>query len=109
MSHQPAVRTSDLKWFKQIKRLFDSRTNGVLVDDAKLGISAKHMTIPRLSEFAKRQAYDNPAAASLTGGVAAIIAILASLGLYEWLIGKRPPSARIKVPGIEIEWQFDDK
>lgn len=101
------VRTSEPNWFPRVKDLYERRMPGALIDDAGLGVTVDHLSLHDLATLAKGRVSATQASLSLIGVVAAILAVLAGLGIYEKATKKRPPNVRVKVPGLHFEWSFD--
>jgi len=129
-SIERVVKTSDPDWLQAIAVLYKARMNGLLVDDAGLGIDPAQQTLlqmPRHSRLSAREIAGAGVAVgmSVTGVVMIILAFLdpeptSKLGLLvgggltcvlgggfsaiRILTTHKPPDVRVTQRGIEIFW-----
>ncbi len=129
-SIEKVVKTSDPDWLRAIAVLYKARMNGLLVDDAGLGIDPARQTLlqmARHSGLSRREIVGVSVALGMSGvGVTMIILAFldpeptSKLGLLvgggatcvlgggfsaiRILTTHKPPDVRVTARGIEISW-----
>jgi hypothetical protein len=129
-SVETLVKTSDPNWLRALARLYRARTAGVILDDARLGISPADQTLLQMARSAglsKREiagvcvalgmsgvgvtmvvlAFLDPEPTSklglLVGGGAACV-LGGGFSAIRILTNHKPPNIKATPRGIEISW-----
>ena len=129
-SLEQVVRTTDPNWLRTLALLYRARQDGVLIDDARLGINPEDQTLlqmARISGISRREvasvcvalgmsgvgvtmvilAFIDPEPTSKLGllvGGGAVCVLGGGFSAIRILTSHKPPSIRATAKGIEIFW-----